>query len=223
MKKTIVLLAVAAVLFTIAPAAQASIFPAGEYRVLFVTRGSAPDEPGTQPGDTNMAALNAWVNTVAAAGSETAAISTTWSVVGATTLVDALTNTGLGTTGGVPIYLVDGTQNWADSAAFWANANTSNKILDEDGGNTGPQGSSAVLTGLDSGPATAAGFELDAAGRIQHGGYDSGYTPWYGGTTWYTSDINTTGLFVISDVIPEPATMSLLAIGGIALLRRKRR
>ena len=55
-------------------------------------------------------------------------------------------------------------------------------------------------TGLNSGPVTATGNELDAA-TMHHGGMDAGYNPWYGGTTWHTGNINTTSLFAISGVI----------------------
>jgi len=41
-----------------------------------------------------------------------------------------------------------------------------------------------------------------------------------GGLSWDTSNLYTTGAI---GVVPEPATLALLTLGGLAILRRSRR
>jgi hypothetical protein len=177
----------------------------GLYRLAFVASTNVPNAAGTAPGDTNMASLNAWVTSMAQASGavdDGGALGTTWSVVGATSTVNVFDNTDTepGVDTDTSIYLVDGTLFAADLAAFWAPASASLNVNEQGGSSFG--GSTAIHTGLDSGPVTATGFELDAA-TMHHGGMDGGYSPWYGGTTWHTGDINSTSLFAISGVIGE--------------------
>jgi hypothetical protein len=182
--------------FQVTVAATGSTLPdpdvVGPHRLVFMTSVSPPaDETVTMP------ELNAFVTDLAvASGLDAAAGSPGWSVVGATTTVDVLTNTGLTATGGVPIYLVDGTLFAADYTAFWTPASAFLNVneLGVAGG-----GKSEVHTGLESGPVTSVNA-LDTA-LISHGGRDAGYNPWYGnGDTW-GGGINSTALFAISGVI----------------------
>ncbi len=208
MKKLITMLAVLGMVFALAPAAQAAIaLPdpgvVGAYRVVFVTSVNVPNGAGTAPGGVNMAALNTWVTTMAqATGAVDAggALGTTWSVVGATSTVNVFDNTDTepGVDTDTPVYLVDGTLFAADLAAFWNPASANLNVNEQGGSSHG--GSTAIHTGLDSGPVTATGNELDAA-TMHHGGMDAGYNPWYGGITWHDQGINTTALFAISGVI----------------------
>jgi len=52
------------------------------------------------------------------------------------------------------------------------------------------------------------------------GAFDTIKLPDLGSLTWNTSCLYTTGEF---SVVPEPATISLLALGGLAMLRRRRK
>ena len=217
MKKLITLLAVLGMVFAWAPAAQAQVSlpdPGVPYRLVFVT--SVKPSGVTQ----TMAAMNAWVTGLAEAVTELDALGTTWSVIGATLNVDVLTNTGMTLTGGVPIYLVDGTLFATNYAKFWSNDITSvpktppgdqdyTLYLDELGDPHGdPVQTGLTTNGSDTNPMTFAGNELDSTGgTIVHGGADSGYNnatyPWYAGNsgdTWF-GNWGDTRLFAISGVI----------------------
>lgn len=210
MKKTMSLTALAGLVAVaaIAPTAQAGIaLPdpgvVGDYRVVFVTSAKP-----TVTAD--MTSLNAWVSGLAVtSGLDTAAGSPGWFVVGATTEVggDVFTNTGLTATGGVPVYLVDGTAFATDNADLWTIGD--GKVLNiNETGETGSFGT-AIHTGLNEGPVTYAGKELDSGGNVGHGGNDAGYGTWYGNGDDWMGAFGNTSLFAISGVIsggggPEP-------------------
>jgi len=205
------------------------------YRLVFVTSEPVPSGAGTDPGDTNMAALNTWVTSMAQAPGavdDGGALGTTWSVVGATSAVNVFDNTDTepGVDTDTPIYMVDGTLFAASLAEFWTPGRATLNINEL--GNLQTSGSTAVHTGLEAGPVTSDNPLDDAGNLISHGGRDSGYTNWYGfGETW-AGDINNTSLFAISGVIggdaaaiPEPSTFALAALGllGLGVVARRRR
>jgi len=152
-------------------------------------------------------------------------------VIGATTEVggDVFSNTGLTATGGVPFYLVNAgsttpTAFATDNADFWAIGD--GKTLDiNETGETGSDGT-AIHTGLNTGPITYVGRELDSGVNPGQGGNDAGFGTWYGnGDTWGGA-FGSKSLFAVSGVIsavPEPASMGLLGLGGMGLLLRRRR
>jgi hypothetical protein len=52
---------------------------------------------------------------------------------------------------------------------------------------------------------------------------NNGGTAGYGGSTAFTSDVDSIGDMVVHVAIPEPLTVSLLGLGGLAAARRRRR
>jgi hypothetical protein len=233
MKKTILLLAVAGLVLALAPAAQAQpiVTPGdgytGDYRIAFVT--SNHDIMATF--DRTMADYNADVTTAAGLVTELNDLSTTWTAIASTPTVDARDNSGTNPSStGIPIYTTSGLRIADDNADLW-DGSIQNPIFKDDGTSAGNltggnayadytwTGSWADGTGASSGDGRQ--LSTDGTIRVSRGGrIDSS---WMNGVSINSSDSRGARLYGISGVIPEPATMSLLAIGGLALIRRRRR
>jgi hypothetical protein len=232
MKKIIVLLAVSALVLALAPAAQAAPITAptdgypGEYRLAFAT-SSHPMADSSR----TMADYNADVTAAAAAITELNDLSTTWTAIASTPTVDARDNSGTNPSStGIPIYTTSGLRIADDNADLW-DGSIQNPIFKDDGTSAGNltggtayadytwTGSWADGTGASSGDGRQ--LSTDGTIRVSRGGrIDSS---WMNGVSINSSDSRGARLYGISGVIPEPATMSLLAIGGLALIRRRRR
>ena len=102
----------------------------------------------------------------------------------------------------------DGT---AATGNIWTGTNTSGDSDNYTGDPSGPLGTGA--NGANTG--TNANIAVGGGGRTDHGWIKGGNT---GG------DTATFSMLGMSEVltIPEPSSMSLLALGGLALLRRRR-
>jgi len=194
----------------------------GSYRLAFIT--------STNPGCTlaDIVGYNAYVQGLA----DTAGIGgdVDWFVIGSTDLgpVDARDNTGTnpGVDGvGVPIYLVDGITLVASNNADLWDGTVDHIINQDEYGNTK---SHWPFTGtywdgtLCTGKPDAGGGGLDnLAGQVGQG--NGGAVDQWIWRAW-TMDPAATELplYAMSEVIPEPATICLLGLGGLGLLRRRR-
>jgi hypothetical protein len=146
-----------------------------------------------------------------------------WSVIGSTSLVDARDNTGtnpLVDGVGVSILLLDGTVVADDNADLW-DGDVDNTISMDEYGNAKDHWP-FTGTGPDGTQATANYGPLGQVGGNVAQGQSSVTTNWIH-RAW-TGDPPETHLplYAMSEIIPEPATIALLGLGSLALLRRRR-
>jgi len=225
MKMKVILVIVVMAVF----AAPAFAQPAEPYRLAFVTL------PVYQATETDIGVYNQWMQDEADAagigvGSGLGDGDTSWFVIGSTALVDARDNTGTNPSStGVPIYLTDMTTKVADDNADLWDGTVDNIINTRADGSvttghlwvfsgTKRDGTAADNTGSNFGPFGQVG------GNIQQGkGFltDAWICPVDG--DWVGDPPETSlPIYAMSEIIPEPATMCLLGLGGLVMLRRRR-
>jgi len=236
MKMKLMLMVLALVVF--AGSAQA-----GYYRLAFITSTN----PGTG-GRTTIEEFNAYVQGLA----DVAGIGYSynpsnllgpdglkWNVIGSTSLVDARDNTGTNpnTDGtGVPIYLVTPTTSVDDAvgamvadnnAKLWS-GNIDHIINADENGNAKTHWpfTGTKLDGTKSDYVNTHGGPLDDASIAQGNGGSTTEWIWRQWTArpWPDSGNGKSYLpvYAMSEIIPEPATIGLLGMGALALIRRKR-
>ena len=154
-----------------------------------------------------------------------APINLQWSIIGSTTYEDARDHTGTNpnVSAGVPIYLVDFATKVADDNADLWDGDVDNIINIDENGNTFSHWphTGTYLDGTAADPSTepSHGGPMDTASIAQGNG--GATTEWVWRTWTARPPSEALPVYGISDIIPEPATMCLLGLGGL-LLRRKR-
>ena len=227
-KYTIIFAAIAGLVLALAPAAQAAITlqdsHTGDYRIAFATDRFT----GVEGYAASSTAITAYDSDVTAAAAATAGatyvadisdLGTTWRVIGSTSDVDAKDHIDFGGANDVPIYNINGDRIADSNADLWDGALAAgifqlNRKFNE---------YLPVWTGTQSDGTAATGLELGAA-NVAWGTSVETNSNWI----WRfgnKQDVNTIEyqLYGLSSVIPEPATMALLAFGGLGVLIRRRR
>ena len=212
----------------------------GDYRIAAIM-SPRPTADANNP----ISFYNGIVTTAAAAVTELDDLSTTWTAIASTIAVDARDNTGTNPTisVGIPIYTTDGVRIADDNADLWDGALASRLYYDT--GTAHPDGwdghgfydtswTGTKTDGTQAGDGTTNGQDGNALSTGPASGgnnitmnrnylSDSG---WIDAATNSGEDSRGHHLMAISGVIsgavPEPSSMSLLALGGLALLRRRR-
>ena len=217
MKMKVMFVAVALAVFAVP--AQGVIV--GPYRLAFITSTNT----GCQY--TDIADYNAQMQALADAAGIGGDVD--WFVIGSTSLVDARDNTGTNplVETGVPIYLVDGITKVADDNADLWDGDVDHIIDQDEYGNakTSWPHTGTYLDGTVSDPSSTEyltyGGGLDDPSQIAQGN-GGAVDQWIWRISTQRPPSQELPLYAMSEVIPEPATICLLGLGGLALLRRRR-
>ena len=228
-KKKHVFMAVAGLVLVLAPTAQADlILPldgATEYRIAFKY------STGLAATSTSIDFYNGLVDTEG-----DAEIVSDWRVIASTSSIDAIVNTGttatdgLAASGDVPIYNTLGEKIWDGNTEMWDGTTTPQGaiIFTLAGGHPGGAGVDyqRVWTGSFTDGTGQSGNELGNSTVTRGINFVAGHL---NGTQWIdlgeapnTELYSIYGLSGVISAIPEPSTLSLLALGGLLLLRRLR-
>jgi len=214
------LLAIAIALLAFASAEAQSFQPAGvnpgdQFRYVFVT-STERDALSTSIAD-----YNAFVNSAASNNAMLAGIN--FNVIGSTEAVDAIDNTGTNAGGvDVPIFLIDDSQIATGNADLWDGVLLNPINLDENLNSvTGDVFTGSLTNGTDVND-----FGFGSGNNLVRRGF-IGST----GNGWIFEAVTATGVsnnfYALSDpitvAVPEPATASILILGAIGLLSRRRR
>ncbi len=221
-RKLLFMFIIATVLAPAGSALAGVVLPTGvdEYRVIFATSG------GYQSVSTDIAWYNTQVTLAATSSTVLDDFGTDWYCVGSTASVDVRDNITPGiawNSENIPIYNTQGELVEYNVAGLFGMSMTSPLLVnpvryDEDGNAV----TERTYTGSNRNGTAEAGRELGTDGVTIQGYVTSTYYDWI--EVWVGQQPGYyKPLYGISSVIPEPATLGVLALGALAgLIRRKR-
>lgn len=192
--------------------------PGDPYRIAFVTSDAFKSSAASEDiADYNLVVTNA-------ANSLVAGLNTDWFALVSTPTVSARDNSGTQGSGGVPIFLVDGTTKIADDYGdLWDGTLDFRLNVNETGGPwvqadvPGGSADSGVWTGtLGDGSINVNGPMGGSGFSVSRGLPSETDVEWIETVGW-SQENQTTNLYAISGVltaVPEPTSLALLGVGG---------
>jgi len=216
---SLVILAAATLASAVPITQPPGLAPGTEYRLVFVT-STRRDALSS-----NIADYNSYVTDLARSVPELLALGTTWKAIASTRYVDARDNTSTNPYldgSGVAIYNLGGTRLASDYTDLWDGLLEASVNFDETGAQA-PSNSQSPWTGSDTDGRGDAGDELGEA-LTTYGSSSDVSGRWI--RVGQSAPILLGSLYAMSGtltVVPEPTTVTLLALGLVALAAHRRR
>ena len=217
------LVVTAIVLVTLGMSAQAQLVipppelnPSDPYRLIFVTTTGIVPVTSSSP---TIHIYNDFVTADAQGNATLWALTEEWTAVGSTVHIDARDNTSTNPSElvQVPIYNTRG-ERIADNYADLWDGSIDNPVTYNRDGNAPEE--LAIYTGTLSNGTGESALTLDAPGAVRVGLRTASDASWVRSGAAYGPPYTAQRMYAMSDIIPEPATLSLMMLGGFLLLRK---
>ena len=193
--------------------------PGDPYRLIFVTTTTIV--PVASTSDTTYM-YNDFVTADAQGNATLWTLTEEWKAVGSTVFMNARDNTSTNPSElvQVPIYNTRGERIANDYVDLW-DASIDNPVTYDRDGNV-PSGSLAVYTGTLSNGTGEPALTLGATGAVRCGIRTYSDHWWIQSGEAYGQPFPAQRMYAMSGIIPEPATLTLILLGGLTLLRHRR-